>query len=354
MSDLVLELVDPFHPRVEATWRRLEAGARPSYFLTWGWIENWLACVPRTDRPQLAIVSRDGAAIAAFFIGRRRGLRHGVLPTRAIYLNATGVPRFDELCIEHNQVLGEPISIDALIELLPRDWDELFLPGIAPALAGSSRVRVEKEVAAPYVDLARVRASTGGYVALLGSSTRAQVRRARRVAGPLTVEVAAELDQALAIYDELVALHQASWQARGEPGAFADPWFDAFHRRLIARRFAHGEIQLVRVRAGGVTLGCLYNLVANGRVLFYQSGLARFDDPHLKPGFLCHAAAIEHCAAAGLAIYDLLGGDARYKQQLATDEARLAWICVQQPRARFAIERRVRRWRDAARSWYAA
>jgi hypothetical protein len=77
-----------------------------------------------------------------------------------------------------------------------------------------------------------------------------------------------------AIYDELVALHTASWRARGARGAFADPWFDRFHRRL-------------------------------------------------------------------------LGGEARYKQSLATGATRLARLCVQRARLRFAIEDRVRQWKHA-------
>lgn len=363
-----LELLDPFGPGVEALWRGLQARARPSYFLTWGWIENWLASLPRPDAPRLAVLARDGAGdggpAAAFFLGRRRLLRHHVLPSRARFLNATGSPRADELCIEHNGVLhppGAPPTLAEVIALLPDDWDELFLPGVdAAAFADLAdlatrpqpayQLRVERDLPSPFVDLARVRATPGGYLACVAPNTRAQLRRARRLVGEAELEAAADVPQALAFYDELVALHARRWEAAGEAGAFADPWFDAFHRRLIARRFAHGEIQLLRLRAGGATLGCLYNLVADGRILFYQSGLAAHPDPHVKPGYLCHAAAIERAAADGHAVYDLLAGAARYKQSLATDAGRLWWAVVQRPRRRFALEARLRRWRAARRA----
>jgi CelD/BcsL family acetyltransferase involved in cellulose biosynthesis len=139
-------------------------------------------------------------------------------------------------------------------------------------------------------------------------------------------------------------LHQRSWQQRGQPGAFADPWFDRFHRRLIAERFKHGELQLLRLRTKEMTLGCLYNFVAAKRVLFYQSGLGTPADRHVRPGYLCHTQAIEYCAKAGLDVYDLLGGDARYKKSLATDESRLVWGRVQKTRLRFTLE-------DLARDW---
>jgi hypothetical protein len=355
-----LELLDPYAApaRVEEIWRDLERAVRPAYFLTWGWIENWLAMLPRDEAPTLAVIREAGEPAGAFFLGRRRLLRHHVLPSRAAFVNATGVTRRDELCIEHNGVLGRGGSLAGLIELLPEDWDELFLPGVDRdafrelAVPRGYRIRVTRASPSPFVDLGRVRAA-GDYLDVLSTNTRAQIRRARRRIGPCELDVAASAGEALAIYGELVALHTESWRARGEPGAFADPWFDRFHRRLIEQRFPHGEIQLVRLRSGRATLGCLYNLVASGRVLFYQSGLAPFDDPVVKPGMLCHAAAIAHSADAGHAVYDLLGGHGRYKTSLATGETQLVWLCVQRARLRFAIEDRVRGWKHTVAAAFA-
>jgi hypothetical protein len=345
-----LELVDPYSPRVETTWRTLEAKARPAYFLTWGWMENWLACLPRAGAPRLAIVSRDDQPIAACFVSRRRLRRHGVISSRAVFINATGDAGFDELCLEHNALLAaEPVPLASLVELLPGAWDELFFPaadGEAIAQLGALdarlRLRIDGEVENYVVDLEKVRAD--GYVPLLGPSTRAQVRKAQRQAGEVTFEVARDEREAMDIYEELVALHQRSWRMRGQPGAFADPWFDRFHRRLIAQRFRHGELQLIRVSNRDLTIGCLYNFVSAGRVLFYQCGFGAPADRHIRPGYLCHTRAVEHCAAQGLAIYDLLGGGARYKKSLATDVTKLVWARVQRKQLWFEVE-------DLARAW---
>jgi CelD/BcsL family acetyltransferase involved in cellulose biosynthesis len=355
-------ILDAHDRRVEEIWRTLEAAAHPIYFLTWSWTARWLAALPGDALPKLAVVSEAGAPVAACFLGRRKLLRHGVLPVRLASLNTTGVLQLDELCVEHNHLLalpGHTWSLAALIELLPRDWDELVLPAIDAAafeprtIGPDYQVLVDRDVAAPFVDLARVRAARD-YVALLSANTRSQIRRAGRAIGPSTLEAAQSAAHAAEIYDELVELHTASWRERGKSGAFADPWFDRFHRTLIAERFAHGEIELLRLRAGGQTIGCIYNLIANGHVLFYQSGLARFPDAgHIKPGYLCHAAAIERAAAAGHAVYDFLGGDARYKASLATDTARLHWLRVQRRLTRFALEDRVQRWKRAYTAWRA-
>jgi Acetyltransferase (GNAT) domain len=305
-----LELVNAYAPRVGQVWNSL---ACRSYFLSWGWIENWLACLPPEVAPPLALFDSGRAAA---FLAKRLAVRRGVIATRSFHLNTTGVPRFDELWIEYNGLAGADLPLDQIVRALPRScWDELALPGvcddalggIAPGNHARYGVIVTRHVPAYFVDLVAVRA--GGFLPLVSSQTRSQIRRAQRIAGPLEVEIAADPRRAIAIYVELTELHAAQWRAKGEVGAFADPWFDRFHRRLIATRFAAGEIQMVRVRAGGTTLGCLYNLVWNGRVLQYQTGLRMTADARAKPGFVCHTAAIEHAAAAGLAVYDLLAGD---------------------------------------------
>lgn len=361
---LTLTLLVPGDPQIETIWRALEQTARPCFFLSWGWMETWLACLDADERPSLAVV-RDPAPVAAFFLAHRRERRHVAFPSRAVYVNTSGIPARDELCVEHNAILRaaeSKLTFAEILELLDREdggrWDELFMPGVDRdelaqfgPVGSRYRMKIDREAPAPYVDLAKVRDTEGGYLSLLSSSTRGQLRRARRKVSPLEIEIARDERHAMDIYNELVRLHGQRWHQRGEQGAFADPWFDQFHRRLIAHRLPHGEIQLVRVRSGAATIGCLYNFVYRGRVLFYQSGLERFADPHIKPGYLCHAAAIEHGAAAGLDVYDLLAGDARYKHSLATDETRLLWVHIQRHLTRFRIEDRLRDLKHAFDHW---
>src|SRR5690349_8136854 len=128
-----LDLIAVDDPRVEPIWRALEAQAQPSYFLTWGWVENWLATLPFHARPTLAVLSNGGEPAAAFFLAQRRVRRKLVLQSNALYFNATGSPPHDEVAIEHNGMLAAPgarRSLSELLAMLPADWDELFLPAI--------------------------------------------------------------------------------------------------------------------------------------------------------------------------------------------------------------------------------
>ena len=352
--------------RIREVWCGLEAASRPSYFLSWGWVETWLDTLPTAPPVALHVVRRAGAPVAAFFLGARTEWRHRVLPSRALYWNQTGLGAYDEICIEYNGMVhdGTPPPLAEIVARLPAGWDEIYLRALdaggaiargAEAGLDGARLRVDGRKPSPCVDLARVR-DAGDYLKLLGGSTRSQIRRAQKLygaRGKLALEVAVSPAQAMAIFDELVVLHRRAWAERGEAGAFL-PFVHDFHRRLIERRFATGEIQLARVRAGDATIGCLYNFVWLGDVSFYQSGLAYETDSKLKPGLVCHALAIDHAARAGHRSYDFLAGDSRYKQSLATDARELVWLRLQKPRLRFALEDAARTLRNRVRERRAA
>jgi CelD/BcsL family acetyltransferase involved in cellulose biosynthesis len=285
-----------------------------------------------------------------------------VLPSRELHWNQTGHRDIDEICIEYNGMVhdGQPPPFDEILARLPVRWDEIYLQALdadgpvaraATAAPAGLRLRVDRRVPSPMVDLAKVR-EAGDYLKLLGGSTRSQIRRAQKLyaaRGKLALEVASSPAHARAIFDELVALHRRSWSERGEAGAFL-PWVHRFHQRLIETRFASGENQLLRVVAGDTTVGCLYNFVWQGEVSFYQSGLGYETDGRLKPGLVCHALAVEHDARAGHRWYDFLAGESRYKQSLATDARALVWLRLQRPRLRFELEDAARAVRDQLRA----
>lgn len=349
--------------RIRDVWCGLEAASPPPYFLSWAWVETWLDSLPPALDLALCVARRAGAPVAAFFLGTRTRWRHRVLRSRELHWNMTGHPAYDEICIEYNGLVhdGTPPPLAEIVARLPGAWDEIYLPAldadgpVAHGLAGLSelalRVRTDGRIPAPAVDLAKVR-DGGDYLKLLGGSTRSQIRRSQKLygaRGKLALEVAASPAQAAAVFDELVDLHRRAWRDRGEAGAFI-PFVYDFHRRLIERRFTAGEIQLLRIRAGDTTVGCLYNFVSRGEVLFYQSGLAYETDGKLKPGLVCHALAVDHAARAGHRWYDFLAGQSRYKQSLATDARALVWARIQQPRLRFALEDLARQVRDHVRA----
>jgi CelD/BcsL family acetyltransferase involved in cellulose biosynthesis len=207
---------------------------------------------------------------------------------------------------------------------------ERLLLAVRAAIAGDGYACLLRTRPAPFVDLAGLRRAGVGFLQALSANTRYQLRRsARRYtrSGPLVLQRPADLAEAWHFLDELAALHQATWQRRGLPGMFASPAYLRFHRTLLARALPRGEVDLLRMTAGGRTFGYLYNFRFRGRVLTYQSG---FDyaaaGPHEKPGMTSHHMAIEACAAEGIDCYDFLAGADRYKTSLANGTVPLHWL----------------------------
>jgi CelD/BcsL family acetyltransferase involved in cellulose biosynthesis len=348
---------------LEPLWRELEQRADASFFQSWHWIGTWLDCLHPGVAAELLRVERDGVVVGLGILVRRAVRRHGFLRSRGLFLNCTGDPSLDEITIEHNGFLSErgaerDVAQSCVAFLLGQraDWDEIFLEGMRdPALVdglsmGRARLRTLSLRPCPHVDLAVLRESGQEYVAALGRSTRYNIRRSLREyekRGALELEEATDLARAREYLQRLRDLHQRYWEQKGEPGSFANAFFAKFHDRLLERALSSGALQLLRVTAGKVELGYLYNYVYRGRVYNYQSG---FDYAggglHERPGLVCHVLAIEHNLRKGHAVYDFMAGDSDYKRSLSTASQMLAWQVIQRPRLKLRIEDALRRVRD--------
>jgi hypothetical protein len=356
---LQLTLLDPRTQidRVREIWQQLSAAGAPSYFVSWGWMKTWLDQLPQDIPLQCAVFHQGGIPRAACFLGYRRVARQKLFRSTAYLLNETGSKRYDQLYIEYNACVANtasPVRFEEMVRLLPGEWEEIYLSGVdEAAFPGSSlsepvegcRLNVFYRLPSYYVDLHAV-ARGGNYPALLGSSTRSQLNRTYKLyreRGVIQTHVAGCVGEALTFYEEMKQLHQAAWNARGGPGAFSNPWFDRFHQSLIRNRFEAGEIQLIRVSCGPSVVGILYNLVGDGRVYNYQSGLLYESDNRIKPGYLCHGEAVLHNASLGRARYEFLGGGEEYKSRLSTGSGVMVWAHLQKPRAKFTVESWARR-----------
>jgi CelD/BcsL family acetyltransferase involved in cellulose biosynthesis len=176
------------------------------------------------------------------------------------------------------------------------------------------------------------------------------VRQSLRAYGELETEVARTPAQARDVLDELIDLHGRRWAADGAPGAFASPRLVGFHRDLADRWVGSGRVRLFRARAGGETVGCLYGMVEDDRLLFYQSGLRAEADNRRRPGLVAHVAFMEACRLDGLREYDFLAGESRYKRELSTGAVELLWGTVRRPGPRQALRAGMHAGRSLARA----
>ena len=332
-------------------WSDLLAVSEHSFFLSLGWMRTWIQSLPGTITPLLVVGYYGARPEIAFFIARQRKVRWGLFHQECAYLNSSGDAELDSLMIEYNKPLVRPgnhIPNSLFVNEIFVDIDEFTFPGCTHSLDidryFGRDFLIEETGRQPshYVDLDAIRENGGTFLMTVSANRRRQHKKAIRdlqALGEVSITEAQSREQACTMLDDLAALHQAEWQSRGEPGAFASEYFRRFHKRLIVDRFAAGEIQMLAVTVGDKALGYLYNFVYNGEVLFYQCGFNYEEFSRFRPGFTCHVLAIEHNLKLANCRYNFLAGDAQYKKSLSTDSDELIWYRVNRKSTAAHIER---------------
>lgn len=346
---------------LERTWLDLEFRTQCSPFQTWAWVGTWLENLPRGLEAQVVEIKESGRTIGLGVVSPTARQQFGIRPLARLCLNETGNPNIDPIAIEFNGLLleqGAPpetlgtamaeilASRQSPIELCFGGLDETATQDLRRA-ASDERfiVRIDRHQRCDYVDFMSRSDPAESYLERLSPNARQQVRRALRgyeAFGPLNLTIARDLAKAMEIFVELKDLHQTTWRARSKPGAFAKPFFERFHTDLISKLFPAGGVQLLRIVAGGKTVGCLYNLVKDGVVYAYQSGFDYPEDAKLKPGYVSHYLAIEENRRQGASRYCFMAGDARYKRSLGTDCEEMTWITIQPNTPSFRLENGLR------------
>ena len=332
-------------------WQELEHDARTSFFVSWHWIGTLLAVIPEESWPTLVRVHRDKRTVAVALLGQRRERRRGgLVRSRALYLNETRDPTHN-LGVEYNDFVAAPdcseLARHALIEWFAMngaEFDELSINGAGTSISLEVRNHRKLQVRELMYPTYRVELScldeTGQISSIMSRNGRQQLRRASRyyeTFGKLELHRAKTIDEAQNFFGEMKRLHIASWERRGKPHSFSNPFFERFHRLLIERSFNAGAIELIRATAGNQVLGYLYNFRYGTKVYAYQSGFA-YPGRGARPGVIAHAMAIQEAHRSGAAVYDFLAGWNRLKQDFATSSQAMFWATVQQPRLGFKLE----------------
>jgi hypothetical protein len=323
-------------------------------------VDRNLACRRAGSAPAGSAARGETVGLALLGAGVTRR-RHGLVRSRALYLNETGDRHFDSITIEHNGILA-PVGQEATVFDSAIAWfadlgdvaDELYISGSMLRLSemrvkGRGLGRSETALPSYSLDLGLLSSSDGELYPVLSANARQQLRRSLRYFecyGPLRLSAAATAAEALAFFAELKALHCASWERRGKRHAFSGEFFEPFHRLLIERSFAAGGTQLLRAAAGSRVIGYLYNFRLGDRIYAYQSGFAD-GDPQERPGIVTHALAIRHAFQSGARVYDFMAGRNRLKESFSTRCEPMLWQVFQQPRLAFRLEHLSRHFKHA-------
>jgi len=355
MTDIRVRRLDDtaeFLTRWTALYR---CAQNPSFYQSPAWMTAWLESAGRAALYEIE-ASREGRTLMMGVVGAGPR-RPAVFGLKEIRLQETGEAALDDIYVEYNDFLMAPDAdaalrrdvIDALAQEAQEfsDADAIVFRNIRSPLAEAARKWATshawncvtlREQPVFVVDLGAIRNAGGDFLASLGGSFKTKLRRAMtgyEQRGALSCHVASTEVEQSAAWEKLAALHQASWRARGKPGSFANQKLVAFHQNL--QRHAGEAVHLFEVRCGAETIGVLYNFIHEKRVLNYQSGFKFEDDNKLTPGFVCHALACQYYLEAGFDIYDLLAGEADYKQRLGAPSQTLTSLSLERASPRNKI-----------------
>jgi CelD/BcsL family acetyltransferase involved in cellulose biosynthesis len=345
---------------VAEVWQTLEAQfGQGQLKCSWDWTRTWLEHYGDVIPHRFMIAERpEGPCGVALLTERIR--RVGTVRIRRLYLGT--ISDRPTAIVEFTRLLAAPQHLPAISSTLVAElcrgsnWYEFVLNGVpldeAVHFLSTSPFFDVRAALCRVVDLNAVRTAGKEVVQVLRASTRQKIRRSLRGFDRLETEWGDDPDHALDILDELIVLHQSRWMKVGQPGSFSGTRFAAFHRTVVPRLVLRGAAILLRVRAGGKTVGCLYVLIDKGRALSYLSGLNSFEDNRLKPGMVVDAICMQECLERGLHEYDFMAGDSRFKREMSTGERGLIWGTLRSPHIRWlpiaaggAIKKRLQRTR---------
>ena len=235
-----------------------------------------------------------------------------------------------QVCTDHLTLLAEPgreatvagelatfLMDDQLqwdlLELTDTDANDPTLAQLSQALADRDCVVRARDADACWA--IELPTDWEAYLALQSKSHRKQLRRAeRRVldSDACHWRLVSTEDDWRAAWPILVDLHQRRRQSLGEPGCFASPEFEAFHREVSRALLAQGQLRMSWLELNGKPAAAEYAFASGDAWLAYQGGV----DPDMlddEPGRLSTIAMLRAAMAEGASTFDFLRGDEPYK-----------------------------------------
>ena len=328
ITDIEVHDYDKALETLQAEWDELlDASDQCVYFLRANWNKAWWQTL-RPAHSQLFIVTcRDESGrlvgLAPFY--RRQHTIAGIEHIREILFLGTGV--FAQTS-EHLDIIArrgwETRTAEAVASLLRQDkeWDRLclneipasssLLPHFKMALGGELQLRAGQRGHTVSTDR-----DWESFKATLGRTTRQNTQRlSRRLFEKYTCEFrrVADREEFERGMDALVRLHQARWEAKGEPGSFAIPGVEGLLRQAAEGALSEGRLRLWTLTIDGKIAAVQLAFLDNRTAHCFQVG---FDPAYARDsiGKVMLMLCIKDCVDdPAVAKYDLMGGDQPYKE----------------------------------------
>lgn len=322
-----------------AAWDALnQASESPSIFLSWPWMEEWLATIG-AGRTILTVVVSDARGdlfgVAPFYLTRMKLARAVTFNCLRVLGDADSGAEYPDVLVRRGMEAAVlPLMREALMGA--RDWDLAWLPNMA-SWTGAMR-RFDELFPAdachahrrPCEFAARDLPPTfDAFMKGLSGNTRSSVKRQNaklEAAHRVTFEQCRDAGDLPRFLAALYDLHQRRWASEGRDGAFVRcPAMKAFYDRFSVRALAMNALRMYALAIDDEIRAVQYGYAFDGAFLQLQEGF----DPAADSGAgnALRTRVFDACIQEGLTHYDFLGEFTEHKRrwgaELRTGEDRL-------------------------------
>ncbi|HVX41503.1 MAG TPA: GNAT family N-acetyltransferase [Gemmatimonadaceae bacterium] len=309
-----------------------------SFFETYEWLTTWLACFWAPRQPAFMFV-RDGGRLVGLapFLPDDTGdawcRRSLTLPVHS------HVPRANLVAADGMRAA----VVDALLAHASdrHGWTPLVFPQVDRASAawaaiedGARRqgrgVTQWEDMVVPWI---RLDGDWDGYLQSRTAHVRQEMRRKRRKlekAGRVEYAVTSTPRECATAINDIFAIEAKSWK-QDEGTSFAtEVGVSAFYTTLARLAAERGWLRLYVMSLDGAPIAHVYGIVHRNEYLALKTS---YDQSfrELSPGSVLFEFAVRDACEQGYTAFDMLGIEARWKNDLATDARRLASACLIAP-----------------------
>lgn len=286
--------------------------ARPSPFLLHGWVSEWWRTFGDGSRLSVITAYRDGRLVGAVpvYIRRSRGIR--VLR----FLGAHESALADVLIAPDEPRPTAHLLLEQL-RSQPFDYADLFGVPAGSVLEGSGGPPLLPRIEAPVLDMPE--GWDAAYTAKTASKKRNMHRRRLRQLselGAVEFVVGRSREELEPLLEDALLVHELRWRGRPDGSTFGTERGKAFHRAALRRLADQDVLRIVLMRIDGKPAAFHYFFALDGVMIVHRLGF----DPALSrysPGLVATLETLRTAGEEGLTRVEFLGGNERYKVELA-------------------------------------
>ena len=172
------------------------------------------------------------------------------------------------------------------------------------------------------------------HLAHYGKTQRRKLRRWSEKIGdnaPFRQRSAQTNEEAMAMLDVLIEMHQQRWNEVGEAGSFANPRFRSFIREAVQRFLSRGQLYLTALEHEDQIVAAELSFLGDNGVLYVYSAGYDTKRADLEPGRILGVDTLRHLYRQSLSGIDYMRGDEEYKKRYASESRRLIQMRVVAP-----------------------